>query len=128
MPTQRQMVRQQWKHDIPHRVKDKARKKILVNDEDEIDEIIQDFKKRDEKNYKEAQKKFEHDIYISERQRVLQEKVIAGLTVKRESPSTCIENPSGWKKVSLAMDSGAYESVIDAEECLPDYEVKETKA
>ena len=39
----------------------------------------------------------------------------------------CAAKP-GWKKLSLAMDSGACESVIDAEECLPDYPILETKA
>ena len=40
----------------------------------------------------------------------------------------CTQEQRGWKKISMAIDSGACENVIDASEEVPDYEVKEGKA
>ena len=42
--------------------------------------------------------------------------------------SPCTETKPGWKRVSMAVDSGACENVIDAEEMVPGFEVKQTKA
>ena len=52
---------------------------------------------------------------------------IASLTMASDSIALCT-NKVGWKKVSLAIDSGACDNVIDAEELLPDYKVHQTKA
>ena len=52
---------------------------------------------------------------------------IASLTMASDSIAPCT-NKVGWKKVSLAIDSGACDNVIDAEELLPDYKVHQTKA
>ena len=53
--------------------------------------------------------------------------LVAGLTVKRDSIAPCMQKPSEWRKISTAVDSGAIESVIDAE-AVPGYEVRETPA
>ena len=55
-------------------------------------------------------------------------KLIAGLTVKQDALAPCAEKMSEWTKLSLAVDSGACESVIDAAEQVPGYEVQETRA
>ena len=52
---------------------------------------------------------------------------IASLTMASDSIAPCT-NKVGWKKVSLAIDSGACDNVIDAEELLPDCKVHQTKA
>ena len=52
---------------------------------------------------------------------------IASLTMASDSIAPCT-NKVGWKKVSLAIDSGACDNVIDAEELLLDYKVHQTKA
>ena len=52
---------------------------------------------------------------------------IAGLTVKPDALAPCAEKMSDWTKLSLAVDSGACESVIDAAEQVPGYEVQETR-
>ena len=63
----------------------------------------------------------EVDHIINEHRRV------ASLTMASDSIAPCT-NKVGWKKVSLAIDSGACDNVIDAEELLPDYKVHQTKA
>ena len=55
-------------------------------------------------------------------------KLIAGLTVKQDALAPCAEKMSEWTKLSLAVDSGACESVIDATEQVPGYEVQESRA
>ena len=55
-------------------------------------------------------------------------KLLAGLTLKQDSLGTCGEKANEWTKISMAVDSGACESVIDAAEQIPGYEIKETKA
>ena len=52
---------------------------------------------------------------------------IASLTVASDSIARCT-NKVGWKKVSMAIDSGTCDNVIDAEELLLDYKVYQTKA
>ena len=52
---------------------------------------------------------------------------IASPTMASDSIAPCT-NKVGWRKVSLAIDSGACDNVIDAEELLPDCKVYETKA
>ena len=49
-------------------------------------------------------------------------------TVKNDTIAPCTQKAEEWKKVSLAVDSGACESVIDAESEVPGYEIVETKA
>ena len=46
-------------------------------------------------------------------------KLITGLTVKQDALAPCAEKMSEWTKLSLAVDSGACESVIDAAEQVP---------
>ena len=53
---------------------------------------------------------------------------IAGLTVMQDGIAACAQADGGWRKLSMAVDSGACESVIDAEEEVPGYEIKETRA
>ena len=55
-------------------------------------------------------------------------RMIAGLSIKKESLSPCIKKETEWTKLSLVVDSGACESVIDAAEQLPGYPIMETKA
>ena len=52
---------------------------------------------------------------------------IASLTMASDSIAPCT-NKVGWKKVSLAIDSGVCDNVIDAEELLPNFKVHQTKA
>ena len=52
---------------------------------------------------------------------------IASLTMASDSIAPCTYK-IGWKKVSLAIDSGACGNVIDAEELLPYHMVCQTKA
>ena len=54
-------------------------------------------------------------------------RMIASLTKASDSIALCT-NKIGWKKVSLAIDSGACDNVIDAEELLLDYKVHQTTA
>ena len=53
---------------------------------------------------------------------------ISALTKITECISPCTETKPGWKRVSMAVDSGACENVIDAEEMVPGFEIKQTKA
>ena len=62
----------------------------------------------------------EVDHIINERWR------IASLTMASDSIAPCTK--VDWKKVSLAIDSGACDNVIDAEELLLDHKVYQTKA
>jgi len=55
-------------------------------------------------------------------------RMIAGLSIKKESLSPCTKKETEWTKLSLVVDSGACESVIDAAEQLPGYPIMETKA
>ena len=59
---------------------------------------------------------------------VVKTNLIAGLTVKQDALAPCAEKMSEWTKLSLAVDSGACESVIDAAEQVPGYEVQVTRA
>ena len=47
--------------------------------------------------------------------------------MKNEDIVPCMQKLR-WRRLSLAVDSGACYSVVGAERCLPDPEVKETKA
>ena len=53
---------------------------------------------------------------------------ISALTKITECISPCTKTKLGWKRVSMAVDSGACENVIDAEEMVPGFEIKQTKA
>ena len=53
---------------------------------------------------------------------------ISALTQITECISPCTETKLGWKRVSMAVDSGACENVIGAEEMVPGFEIKQTKA
>ena len=50
---------------------------------------------------------------------------IASLTMASDSTAPCT-NKVGWENGSMAIDSGACDNVIDAEELLPDYKVYQT--
>ena len=83
-------------------------------------------KKRNIKKHKvvhfvEGLSKKKNAIVVKEHQR------IASLTMASDSIAPCT-NRVGWKKVSLAIDSGACDNVIDAEELLHDYKVHQTEA
>ena len=54
-------------------------------------------------------------------------KLIARLTVKQDALAPCAEKISEWTKLSLAVDSGACESVIDPAEQVPGYEVQKNE-
>ena len=53
---------------------------------------------------------------------------ISASTKITECISPCTETKPGWKRVSMAVDSGACENVIDANEIVPGFEIKQTKA
>ena len=53
---------------------------------------------------------------------------ISALTKITECISPCAETKPGWERVSMAVDSGACENVIGAEEMVPGFEIKQTKA
>ena len=60
---------------------------------------------------------------------VVKTNLIAALTVKQDASAPCTgRRMSEWTKLSLAVDSGACESVVDAAEQVPGYEVPETRA
>ncbi len=48
--------------------------------------------------------------------------------ISNDSIGQCSNKQNEWKKVSLTVDSGACENVMDVEEALPGYEVKPSKA
>ena len=77
-----------------------------------------------------SQKKVERSEKLANMVRRNSETVmlIAGLTVKQDAVAPYAEKMSEWTKLSLAVDSGACESVIDAAEQVPGYEVQETRA
>ena len=77
-----------------------------------------------------SQKKVERSEKLANMVRQNSETVglIAGLTVKQDALAPCAEKMSEWTKLSLAVDSGACESVIDAAEQVLGYEVQETRA
>jgi hypothetical protein len=79
----------------------KGRKIFIVEDEDEFEEII------------------------AQHQRAM---TVATLTRIGESINPCTKEQKGWKKLSLAVDSGACENVIDANEEVPNYPVVEGRA
>ena len=81
-------------------IKSKPRMLVKVEDEAELDKILE-----------------EHRA-----------KSIAALTKVGDTMGACTQEQRGWKKISMAIDSGACENVIDASEEVPDYEVKEGKA
>ena len=53
---------------------------------------------------------------------------VAMLTKINDSLSPCTKEEQGWKKLSMAVDSGACENVIDAAEEVPNYPVQESRA
>ena len=71
---------------------------VTLNDMDELDAIIEESRK------------------------------ISALTKITECVSPRTETKPDWKRVSMAVDSGACENVIDAEEMVPGFEIKQTKA
>jgi hypothetical protein len=79
----------------------KNRKIFVVEDEDEFEEVI------------------------AQHQKAM---TVATLTRIGESINPCMKEQKGWKKLSLAVDSGACENVIDANEEVPNYPVVEGKA
>ena len=97
----------------PEQMKDKSRKIVTVTDEDELDEII-----------KEHRMASIAEGIIKKHRR----SSIAALTRIGEAMNPCTREQKGWKKVSIAIDSGACENVIDALEEVPGYGVKEGKA
>jgi hypothetical protein len=78
----------------------KQRKIVVVKDEAEIDDIIKEHKQ-------------------------LSLKMLSKIS---DSINPCTQEVKGWKKLSMAVDSGACENVIDASEEVPDYKIKESKA
>ena len=66
--------------------------------------------------------------WIQKNSETAEAKLIAGLTVKPDALAPCAEKISEWTKLSLAGDSGACESVIDAAEQVPGYDVQESRA
>ena len=89
-----------------HGVKNKRRKPVIVENEVDVDNAIEE--------HKEACKKSR----------------VASLTRIAESISPCTNGNAkiGWKRISLTVDSGACENVIDAGEEVPNYPVKEGRA
>ena len=84
----------------------KKRKLVKVRDEVEMDNIIK-----------------EH------MQQVSMKKTLGMLTrIGGETLNPCAREGQGWKKLSLAVDSGACENVIDAEEEVPNYPIMESRA
>ena len=65
---------------------------------------------------------------IQKNSETVEAKLAAALTVKQDALAPCTEKMSEWTKLSLAVDSGACESVIDAVEQVPGYDVQETRA
>ena len=63
----------------------------------------------------------EIDNIINEHER------IASLTMASDSRAPCTDKV-GWKKHSMAINSGACDNVTDAEELVPDYRVYQTNA
>ena len=55
---------------------------------------------------------------------VVKANLIAGLTVKEDAPAPCAEKMSEWTKLSLVVDSGACQSVIDAQNMSLDMKFK----
>ena len=53
---------------------------------------------------------------------------IAALTKVGDAMGACAQEQRGWRKISMAIDSGACENVIDASEEVPGYEVKQGRA
>ena len=53
---------------------------------------------------------------------------ISALTEITECISPCIETKPCWKRVSMAVDSGACVNVINAWEMIPGFELNQTKA
>ena len=100
-------------------MEDKNRTVIKVKDEDEIDQIIAYHMKI--KNDTKQQESVEELIKKNA-------KMIAGLTVKKDTLAACADKADEWTRLSMAVDSGACESVIDAAEHVPGYEVQETRA
>jgi hypothetical protein len=84
----------------------KKRKLVNVKNEEEIDAIIKEQKKQ------------------------ANTKKLLGMLTKigGEALSPCTQEEQGWKKLSMAVDSGACENVIDAVEEVPNYPVQEGKA
>ena len=91
--------------------KEKPMKLVVVGSEAEVDKIIE--------------KKVQIDAMIRKK---VKHGIIANLTKSKEVIGQCSQSKAGWRRISLAVDSGACESVIDAEEQVPEYEVKETQA
>jgi hypothetical protein len=78
----------------------KQRKIVVVKDEAEIDDIIKEHKQ-------------------------LSLKMLSKIS---DPINPCTQEVKGWKKLSMAVDSGACENVIDASEEVPDYKIRESKA
>ena len=96
---------------------------VIARNEEEIDEIIREAMKMNQSIPKTGAVRFQELTTARGKGRT-----IAGLAVKNDVLAPCTEKHTEWKKLSMAVDSGACESVIDAETQLPGYEVMETKA
>jgi hypothetical protein len=72
----------------------------------------------------------EIDAIIKEQKKQANTKKLLGMLTKigGEALSPCTQEEQGWKKLSMAVDSGACENVIDAVEEVPNYPVQEGKA
>ena len=84
----------------------KKRKLVKVKDENEMDAIIK-----------------EHMKHMNMKRALGMLTKIGDSTI-----SPCTREEQGWKKLSMAVDSGACENVIDAEEEVPNYPIAESRA
>jgi hypothetical protein len=113
----------------------KNRHMIEVKNEDELDDIIKEMMEQQAEASTNAKiDEIIHSSQVSEQISLENEmakklgRMIAGLSIKKESLSPCTKKETEWTKLSLVVDSGACESVIDAAEQLPGYPIMETKA
>jgi hypothetical protein len=72
----------------------------------------------------------EMDAIIKEHIKHMNMKRALGMLTKigDSTISPCTREEQGWKKLSMAVDSGACENVIDAEEEVPNYPIAESRA
>ena len=75
--------------------------------------------------------KVDEGKFDEERFKTVIEKIqgtLNGMTVKQDTIAPCSQKGEGWTKLSMAVDSGACETVVDAEEAVPGYAIQQTKA
>ena len=72
----------------------------------------------------------EIDAIINEHVKHMNGKSVLGMLTKigDSTISPCTREDQGWKKLSMAVDSGACENVIDAEEEVSNYPIVESRA